>query len=377
MNKKFLILIGLIILIIVVFGISYIAINKRNSNENNLNKSEAIQNDLNVPLNENPPKSTEGLTIVPTMQDTITANSAWCGTFQLVWNDVKNELAKQDIILTPNQPVMATNLNKEEFNESMLSDEYYYKKYGIITPALKEEIKQGILDKFNQTSDILDDFDWNLNIDGNKYLFYTMLYRKFDFLQPFDKLTNDKFGNYNNIAYFGITDKNTNGIIRNQIHVLYYNSQDDFAIEIDTKTNDEVIFCKNPTGNTFKEIYDNMNTKASNYTGNTAFGDVDEFKAPNLTFNELREYTELEGKQFPTANYGPKDIIKALQTIQFSLNENGGEIKSEAGMEMMDGITLDQPRYFYVDNTFAIFLREKGKSLPYFAGKIDDITKFQ
>ena len=37
----------------------------------------------------------------------------------------------------------------------------------------------------------------------------------------------------------------------------------------------------------------------------------------------------------------------------------------------------EEPRYFYVDNTFAIFLREKGQSSPYFAGRIEDITKFQ
>lgn len=37
----------------------------------------------------------------------------------------------------------------------------------------------------------------------------------------------------------------------------------------------------------------------------------------------------------------------------------------------------DEPRYFYVDDTFAIFLKEKGKSKPYFAGRVDDITKFQ
>ena len=36
-----------------------------------------------------------------------------------------------------------------------------------------------------------------------------------------------------------------------------------------------------------------------------------------------------------------------------------------------------EPRYFYVDDTFTIFLREKGKSKPYFAGRVEDITKFQ
>ena len=38
---------------------------------------------------------------------------------------------------------------------------------------------------------------------------------------------------------------------------------------------------------------------------------------------------------------------------------------------------IEEPRYFYVDDTFAIFLREKGKTKPYFAGRVDDINKFQ
>ena len=32
---------------------------------------------------------------------------------------------------------------------------------------------------------------------------------------------------------------------------------------------------------------------------------------------------------------------------------------------------------FYVDDIFAIFLKELGKDVPYFAGKIEDILKFQ
>ena len=54
--------------------------------------------------------------IVPTLKDTIKENSAWCGTFQLIWNDMKNEVAKRDVVFTP-QEVMADNLNKETFNE--------------------------------------------------------------------------------------------------------------------------------------------------------------------------------------------------------------------------------------------------------------------
>ena len=129
-----------------------------------------------------------------------------------------------------------------------------------------------------------------------------------------------------------------------------------------------------------------MNNEAKKYTGSSSFKNVDEFKVPNLDVNEKREYTELEGEKFETADpvYDTAEIQKAIQTIKFSLDEKGGEIKSEAAIDLkVDATSLvsevqkDQPRYFYVDNTFAIFLQEKGKSKPYFAGRINDITKFQ
>lgn len=326
------------------------------------------------------------------MNDKITADSSWCGTFQLVWNDMKNEVVKKDIVFNP-QLDMVKNLNKEDFNETMLSEDYYFKIYGVKSLELKKQIENGIKEKFNQTSDIINDFDWSdsglddpNNQDVRRYFFYTMLYRKFEFLQEFDKLDNDNFGEkYKNVEYFGI-DKNTKYSVGNQITVLYYNSKDDFALLINTKTNDEVIFCKSPQGSNFNEIYDNMNNEANKYTGSKFFKDVDEFKAPNLEFNEKRGYTELAGKTFKTADpyYDTAEIQEAIQTIEFSLDEKGGEIKSEAAIDVIETTTSvdlepkkDEPRYFYVDDTFAIFLREKGKTKPYFAGRIDDITKFQ
>ena len=68
----------------------------------------------------------DGITVVPTMRDTIATDSSWCGTFQLVWNDMKNDVVKNDVIFTP-QEEMVDNLNKEEFTQDMLSDEYYFK----------------------------------------------------------------------------------------------------------------------------------------------------------------------------------------------------------------------------------------------------------
>ena len=191
-------------------------------------------------------QKTDGITIVPTMRDTITSDSSWCGTFQLVWNDMRDNVVKKDIIFDP-QEKMAENLNKKDFAEDMISEEYYFKTYGIKSLELKEQIENGIKEKFNQESDILEDFGWSENEldnpdnnDERRYFFYAMLYRKFEFLKEFDKLENDDFGNkYKDVKYFGI-DENTKETVGSQIRVLYYNSKDDFAIIVNTKSNDEV-----------------------------------------------------------------------------------------------------------------------------------------
>lgn len=374
-------IIFVIIVLAVVLGI-LIASSKKGEN-----KKDEPQVSTNEP---DKPKSSNGeLTVVPTMNDEITTDSAWCATFQLVWNDMKNEVVKKDIVFDP-QISMVENLNKEDFDETMLSDEYYYKIYGPKTLELKEKIEKGIEEKFNQTSDILDQFDWSEdalddanNPDISRYFFYTMLYRNFEFLKEFDKLENGKFaGEYDNVEYFGINGE-TNEEVGNQIEVLYYNSQDDFAVLVNTKNGDEVIFCKNPEGTTFNEIYENMNKKTNEYMGNTSFQEIDEFKAPNINIDQIREYYELEGNVFETEK-GYAQIAKAIQSIKFSLNEKGGELKSEAAIDMVEttaiyepGEKKKEPRYFYVDNTFALFLREEGSEKPYFAATIDDISKLQ
>ena len=333
------------------------------------------------------------ISVVPTMRDTITTDSTWCGTFQLVWNDLKNEIAGQDIVFE-NQTEEVNNLNLGEFNTDVISEDYYYKKYGLKTIELKNEIEQEIYEKFGQTSDILDSFDWSeeaLHGSGEndfRFFLYTMLYRKFEFDTQFSKLNNDTFGtNYNNVQYFGI-DSNSDSSLDNQVTVLYYNSQEDFAVILKTTSGDQVILCKNPEGNTFNEIYTNMANKANSYTGDRYFNDVDELKVPYINLDVTKEYEELTGKRFTVApqeynNYTPGEgqIEQAIQSIQLTLDETGGEIKSEAGMDVTTDAMMmpeeNQPRYFYVNDTFAIFLKEESQNVPYFAARIEDISKFQ
>jgi len=320
--------------------------------------------------------NTEGITTALTLEDEITNDTIWCGTFQLIWNDLKNDLAKQDIVFTPQLEVVE-NLNKETFTTKDISDEYYYKKVGTPSLALKEEIEKAIKDKFNETSDILDDFEWE-NRDPKDYFLYAMLKKEFKFEKAFEELSNDTFGEYENIKYFGIKSRDKDEL-RKQVNVLYYNSEDDFAIKLNTKQEDEVILCKNPEGKSFNEIFKNITDKEKNYNGNKRLTEAEKLKVPNIKLKEKTEFTEIQDKPYLFSNGDVYSIEKAIQTIEFELDRTGGKIKSEAGImnKAESAMPIDEPRKFYIDDTFAIFLIEKDKEVPYFAGLINDITKFQ
>lgn len=318
----------------------------------------------------------ENIEVVLTTEDEIKENSAWCGTFQLIWNDLRNELAKQDIVFTP-QPEVVNNLNKGTFNTSKISENSYYKVYGRPSLELKAQIEQAIKEKFNETSDILDDFDWSKATEEDWFL-YTMLKKEFNFEKEFTDLPSGTFGKYENISYFGI-NSSTDEQVKNQVEVLYYNSKDDFAIKLNTKENDEIIITKGGEGNTFGKIYENIQTNAIAYKGEKYLKEGENLKIPNIKFKVKEEIKEVENKPFYFSNGEEYYIEKALQTIEFELDKSGGKIKSEAGM-MVNKMSLIQPdeiREFLVDDTFTIFLQEEGKDMPYFASRINDITKFQ
>ena len=120
--------------------------------------------------------------------------------------------------------------------------------------------------------------------------------------------------------------------------------------------------------------------QSEKYDGNTRMGEKDILKIPNISFNLKEELTELENKSFFFSTGEEYYIDKALQTIEFELDKKGGKIKSEAGM-MVEKLALAKPdeetREFLVDDTFTIFLKEGEKDLPYFAARIEDITKVQ
>ena len=338
-------------------------------------------------------KSDWNLHVLSSIDDKVVGDSMWCWTFQLVWNDMVNEVVEQDVVFTP-QLKIVENLNKQTFTNKELSPDSYYSKFWLLTLDLKEEIENWIKEKFNETSDILDQWaDWSKVPqsddyyewkDEKKYWFYAMLKKIFKFENVFDQLDNWKFdGKYNNIKFFWIKWSSSSKLYK-QVYVYYYNSDKDFAVALKTKEWEDVILARWVKWNSFLDIYDEIKKRWEIYEWNHSFSSHDYLKVPELNLKELTEFDELENKEFPLADPNRKwKIDKALQTIELKLDKEWWEIKSEAWTAFTVSRGSAGPvheieyRYFYFDKPYVMFLKEADKDLPYFAAQISDITLFQ
>lgn len=317
-------------------------------------------------------KNTE-FVLLPTMNyETDQQNRAWVGTFQLVWNDFVDYIIKKPVkfVEDPNNK-MVKELNKKKFKETMLSSNSYYKNYGAVSPKLKDDIEAGLKKKFNETSDILDDFDWTPDI--NKYLVYAMLKKDFQFEAPFDKLEDGRFSKFpTKVKYFGI-NKNSNSELRDNVKILFYYSSNDYGVELKTKSKDIVYLYKTTDNKNFEKLYRDMMIKRNSYMEYREFGQRDELKIPDLNLYKLERYGELVGKEIQGKNLYISD---AIQTLEFKMNNEGVKLKSEAAIATMkcslEPQKKEKPRKFYFDDTFVLFLQENGKKQPYFALRVYD-----
>lgn len=314
--------------------------------------------------------------IQPTMQSRTNAQDRiWVGAFQIVWNDFMDKIVHNPIRFREGTPTIVAELNKQEFTVDDINEASYYKYTGKVKKNTKKIISKAIRKKFKENSDLLSKVD--LKARGDMYLIYAMLKKDFEFLNEFDKLERSVFGRDYVADYFGV-DKHSDINLRRGIKVLFYNNSEDFAVVLQTKNAEEVYLYKNSSNKPFNYLWQDIEKKQLVYKGNKNFNKVDELRVPNITISEEKTFEELENRRIMGTNFV---INQAMETIKFDMNNKGVKLKSEAVLSVettsLKPEDFDPPRYFNFDNTFVLFLKEKDKVNPYFALRVNDITKFQ
>lgn len=295
-------------------------------------------------------------------------NKVWVGTFNLVWNDFMNDVIGKEIVFEDGESELANELNKQTFTTKELSENSYFKIHGNANINLKNKIENSIKQKFNEDSQILDKINWQ---NADAYVLYAVLKKEFNYLEKFQVLESGKFGeSEENVKYFGL-EPCENERARKNVQILFYNSSEDFAIKLKTKEKEEVFLYKTTGENkSFEESYQEMIEKALKYNGERELQENDALKIPFVKVEDVINYEELCGRYIKDSNIY---IDKALQTIKFELNNVGGSVKSEAIIEYLQNVILEEGNKFIFDDDFILYLKEERAEKPYFAVKVDNI----
>ena len=270
--------------------------------------------------------------------------------------------------------MLVDELNKKTFTKDMLSKDDYYIKVGQTSPKLKEEIKNELAQKFNiNTSNVLDEIDFENDTNAIMgYTVYSMLMKNFEFIVPFDKLGGLRFNDSEGyVEYFGINNASGESLNQN-VEVLFYNNQNDFAVKLKTKENEELILYMNDTYTSFNDMYNEIEEKSEKYLGDKTFNQSDELKVPYINVDTIINYDELCGKIIKDTDQ--MYISNAIQNVKFTLNEKGGNLLSEATVVSEYNSLAENARFFNFTKPFVLFMKEENKSKPYFSLKVDNVN---
>ena len=281
------------------------------------------------------------VTFNPTYQSTLdehTVNNLWIGTLDLAWKDLEEKVGGR-IELEENIDI-ANELNNSSFSK-----------------------------------DMLDENDYTINVTRtvtNGYNIETKLNKNLNFLYSFDNFNNDynyTFGKDGNdyIKYFGINNASKEELNQN-VEVLFYNGNNDFAVLLNTKEGDEIILYRTDENKSFNEYYEDIKNKKDNYNGSTTFEENDELLVPYVNVNGTVAYNELADKIIKNTN--GMYISNVIQDVNFNLNESGCNMQSHATMTT-EYLSVGS-RYFWFRDTFIIFMKEGNSNMPYFALKVDN-----
>lgn len=241
-------------------------------------------------------------------------------------------------------------------------------------PELKEKIKKEVYEKFNiDVTKTLEQMNFKLTPSNT---IYTILVKNFSFKQPFQKLKSEPFNNSEEkVKYFGV-DKENNMSIKENVEILFYNSPNEFAIQLNTKENEQIILYKTEQNKTFPEFQKIIEEKTKQYTGKRKMQYGEKLKIPYIKVDTQMNYEELCNKELKRKQGGY--IMTAIQNVRFSLDETGGSVISEGTINEITKSeqkenSIKELREFYFDKDFVMFLKEADKEKPYLALKVNDI----
>lgn len=296
-------------------------------------------------------------------------NLVYCATFQLVWNELADEIIKSPIELNGNLQLVQS-LNKRLFEKRDISPSCYLAMAGFGQNGIVEQIQHELRERFHREPEL------DIQIPPDGILAYAYLEKSLLFETKFDVYSEPLlFDGKINVQSFGVAQNST---ASSQIAILDYYDSDNFILKFQKLANadtDEIVLAKVTPKSTLVEtvesVLSRVDEKSNSPTTRKNLETVEKVQIPKLCFNILREYRELEGKFVLNQGFQDYFIAVAQQVTKFQLDETGANLSSEALMKLLRGIA-PEPRKFVFDKPFLLFIKEPQSRFPYLALWIDN-----
>jgi hypothetical protein len=294
-------------------------------------------------------------------------NTIFCGTFQLAWNRMKNDIIGEDIRLE--KPLeLVRHLNGGLLTGADISDEDYLAMAGYGSKNITDSINIALKDKFGEEAPRIDgEFD-----DEDTILAYAFFLKKMRFAHPFEDFANPLAFYWNDsdskVEAFGIfrCDDSLRSRLRSQVEIIDYRDRRDFIVRLHpADTGDEIIIARIRPEGTLLGTYQTVNERITR-SEPEPIRDKDLIMIPKLDFSIARSYNELLGLHLRNEGWEEYFVAAAEQNIAFWLDEGGAGIASEGIFAIKKGPEPDF-RVLVCNGPFFLCCRKTGAELPYLA----------
>jgi hypothetical protein len=326
--------------------------------------------------------SLEQTSIIPTLDSPSSKNknAIWCSSFQLAWNQMKD-----DVIGAPIQVVgaeeLAARLNAAEQSAADIESRSFYAAAGRVKEGIISKVKKDMAAKF--PSHPVPDFNEIARIP-RAILAYSYLIANVPFIYPYRQVRSkfiftDSNGIETNVDAFGVWGHGSQyKRMREQAEILYFHTDSnyqmkEFAVDLCRHSKPyqvvvAVVEPKDSLAQTLDYIHNQIADfkKSDNYKKKRFLYDYDVLKVPEMFWEIDHRFNELIGKIVTNAN-PPMPILEAKQWIKFKLDRYGSVLESEANIA-----TFASGRDFMLNRPFLVYMKKRDCEQPFFVMWIDN-----
>jgi hypothetical protein len=321
--------------------------------------------------------------IVPTLDYPISEhnNAIWCGTLQLAWNKLKDDIVHEPISLV-GADKLSSELNNPRVSADDLDPESCYADAGLVSDGILERIQAEMARRFPSEPKPL--FSDRYRRPMPTIVAYSYLYVNIPFMhafsnQPFPfKFRQSNGESVETTSFCGLPRA-----AHDQVDVLDYDPRSgfdtaEFAVDLCRDTSPyQIVLARMSRPGTLDEGIASVEQRIMQFKQKPGYESErrlkreDSLVVPDLLFKLEHHFSELEGKSLGNKRFEDYYLFEAVQMIDFGLSRTGLVLKSQVRLGTVRGVP--PRRYFHFSKPFLIYVKKRTSgSRPFFVMWVDN-----